>query len=370
MTDQHFPLIDYQAGKTPLEWGQMHGEMYRDGIKELIQIRKELMLQKNPSIKEHLDLLAKAQWGQTKIYAPDLISELEGIYLGSKTSLTDITILNNYTDFRDLSLPDEGCSTIHVQNNEHVYSGQTWDMHGSAKDYVCLIKTPATEKSLSSINFSLIGCVGMMGINSKGCLVGVNNINTQNARAGLIWPALVRKLLKNDNLSQIKSDLKKAPVTSGHNYLVSSFEGGAHLEITPTEKEEVLTCQKNDSKTIFHTNHCLGKKVKKLEDPAATNSTTHIRFELLQKKTENLNSLQDLIALLNDHENYPKSICSHFESGAQDPSYTCGGGASDLSKESDKLSIFWRGCKVHDKNYKEMSFKLTSVEHGQEFQLI
>jgi isopenicillin-N N-acyltransferase like protein len=370
MADQGFPLLDYSADKTPFQWGEMHGESFSSGIKELVEIRTELMLAKNPNIKSHLDPLALQQWNVSKSYAPDLTAELEGIYKAAGISLTDIVILNNYTDFRDLTLPEEGCSTIHVQKNEDVFSGQTWDMHGTAKDYVCLVKTPATKNSLSSVNFSLVGCVGMMGINSQGCLVGVNNINTANAEIGLIWPLLVRKLLKETNLNVIKEKLFQAPVTSGHNYLLSSIDGGAHLEITPQFKEEVLATVKGEEKVLFHTNHCLGEQVKTLEDQASLSSTTHARYKILEKEIHKLESLKSLITLLTDHEEFPKSICSHFESGAQDPSFTCGGGAADLSSGKKGHSVFWRGCEVHDKNFKKMSFELSDCEFGKKFILV
>jgi isopenicillin-N N-acyltransferase like protein len=368
MTDQGFPLIEYVAGKTPLEWGQQHGESFRAGIKELVEIRTELMLAKNPSIKYKLDELALGQWNISKDYAPLITQEMEGIYQGAGITLTDVVILNNYTDFRDLTLPEEGCSTIHVQQDKKVYSGQTWDMHGTAKKYVSLVKTPTTKDTLGSVNFSLVGCVGMMGVNSHSCLVGVNNINTANAEVGLIWPLLVRKALTETKLAGIKERLFTAPVTSGHNYLCSSIDGGAHLEITPEFKEEVLQAKSGENQVLFHTNHCLGEKVKTLEDQSSLSSTTHARYKILEGKSNSLDSLDSLVALLTDHDEFPKSICSHFESGAQDPSFTCGGGAADLSEGANCLSVFWRGCEVHDDNFKKHSFKLVDTEFGKDFQ--
>ena len=76
-------------------------------------------------------------------------------------------------------------------------------------------------------------------INTYKNLIGVNNINTANAQAGLVWPALVRKVLKETNLSGMRQKLIEAPVTSGHNYLISSLEGGEHWEITPRLQEKV-----------------------------------------------------------------------------------------------------------------------------------
>ncbi|MGZ3809342.1 MAG: hypothetical protein ACXVCE_14755, partial [Bacteriovorax sp.] len=60
-----------------------------------------------------------------------------------------------------------------------------------------------------------------------------------------------------------------------------------------------------------------------------------------------------------DHDEFPKSICSHFENGAQDPSFTCGGGVSDLKRGRH---IFWRGCPAHDSDYKEHEFALVGSD--------
>ena len=361
-----FPYIKYEANKSAKEWGQAHGESFREGIKELVEIRKKLMLSKNPALKSELNPLAKLQYEATKKFAPEITKEIEGIAEGANIDLTEIVILNNYTDFRDIQLPDEGCSTVHVQTKDQILSGQTWDMHGSAKRFVNVIHIPKTENSPESVVFSLIGCVGMMGINTYKNLIGVNNINTANAQAGLIWPALVRKVLKETNLSGMRQKLIEAPVTSGHNYLISSLEGGEHWEITPRLQEKVAEMKKEQSGGVFHTNHCLGQKVQEEEDTSSISSTTHGRYELLGKKVPNVDSFEKLKSLLMDHEGYPKSICSHFQSGAQDPSMTCGGGIADFIHDD---YYFWRGCPEYDDNFRSYQFSLEGSEGEKTFVL-
>ena len=347
--DQSFPLIEYPLSFDPYSCGLFHGETFREGIKELASIRKELMIKKNPAIKESIPLLAKEGYQLSKEYNADLTSELEGIAKGSNLSIEDIIVLNNYTDFRDISLPQEGCSTVHMQQNGQVFSGQTWDMHSSAKNYICLLKNS------EGLFFSLVGCLGLMGVNTSGHLIGVNNLNTTNARSGILWPLLVRQVLQEDSLSSMKIALLSAPVTGGHNYMISSPYGGAHVEVTPTKRAEVSHLDYGREGVIFHTNHCLDPNTKALEDISSLNSTTHIRYELLNKKVPLIKNFDDFINLFRDHENYPKSLCSHFESGLQDPSMTCGGGACNLTK---KHFIFWRGCPGYDDNFKEISFTL------------
>ena len=358
-TNCQFPYIQYQKGKSSKDWGISHGEEYRLAISELAQIRKDLMLSKNPALIKKLDELALKQFEISSNFAPHLALEIEGIAIGSKLSLTDIVILNNYTDFRDINLPEEGCSTVHIQTPNEVLSGQTWDMHRTAKNYMCLIHVPETSSHSAQLVLTLVGCVGLMGVNTQNGFIGVNNINTANAKTGLIWPLLVRKVLEQKTLGEMRRTLLSAPVTSGHNYLISTAEGGEHLEITPSLSEKVSALSKGQVGGIFHTNHCLSYEIEKCEDKQSMSSTTLKRFELLSKKTYKVTNLLDFKELLSDHEEYPTSICSHFENGAQDPSFTCGGGVSDLKKGKH---IFWRGCPIHDKDYKEFQFELDGID--------
>lgn len=354
-----FPYLKYQAKKSHFDWGVYHGEEFRDAIKELAQIRLGLMLAKNPALSKKLDELALMQFELSKKFAPHLASEIEGIAKGANLTITDLVVLNNYTDFRDISLPEEGCSTVHIQTTTQTLSGQTWDMHRSAKNYMCLIHVPANEQYSAQLVLTLVGCVGLMGVNTYNGLVGVNNINTTNAKTGLIWPLLVRKTLEAKSLDEMRSTLLNAPVTSGHNYLISTPLGGEHLEITPSIFEKVSSLSLGQTGRIFHTNHCLGKKIEKLEDKKSMSSTTFDRYELLSKKTNEVTDLISFKKLLTDHDKFPKSICSHFENGAQDPSFTCGGGVSDLKNGHH---VFWRGCPTHDKDYKEYEFTLDGLD--------
>ncbi len=348
-----FPYIQYQSGKTNYDWGLAHGEEFKIAIAELTEIRRHLMLAKNPRLKSKLDELALEQFHLSKSFAPHIAREIEGIAKGSNLSITDLVILNNYTDFRDIILPEEGCSTVHIQTPEKILSGQTWDMHRSAKNYMTLIHVPANNEHSAQLVLTLVGCVGLMGVSTDNNLIGVNNINTTNAKTGLIWPLLVRKTLEQKSLGLMRQTLLNAPVTSGHNYLIATPEGGEHLEITPSVSEKVSALQQGQVGGIFHTNHCVGFEVQKLEDQSSQSSTTHNRWNLLSKKVYKVTDLEDFKNLLSDHDEFPKSICSHFENGAQDPSFTCGGGASELTRGHH---IFWRGCPAHDKDYIEYEF--------------
>lgn len=338
MTDFRFPIINYKGNS--FENGLSHGEQFKDGIKELYEIRRDLLIKRNPSLKNSLNTLAKEQYEITRVSLPDISEEIRGIAQGSSMSVEGITLLNNYTDFRDIELADEGCSTFYTKG----LAGQTWDMHGSAKDYLCLIQTEG------ALILSILGCVGMAGLNSRGVFVGVNNLNTKNAASGLIWPALVRHLLEQVSFNDAKEELEKAKVTSGHNYLLADKAQGEMLEVLPN-----LICSTgylNGKGQIYHTNHCLDEKTKALEDSKFVSKTTHARLEILEKKANSIHQFSDLVSLLCDHEGEPNSICSHLKiPGSSDPSQTCGGFATDFTNIS-----LWRGCKKYDDNFVQYDF--------------
>ena len=268
MKDLNFPIFEYKKGQSLFHSGIQHGEEFRDSIKELSEIRRELMLKKNPNLSTQLSSLAAQQWDINKKFMPKIHKELEGICQGANVSKEDIVILNNYTDFRDITLPDEGCSTIYFNKDGKSYSGQTWDMHRSAQNFLCLLKINPSEEypDQELLVLSLVGCLALMGINNHGVLLGVNNINTTDAQPGVIWPSLVRETLNGQNFLESKKILHSIPVTSGHNYILSDSTSGGHYEITPTIQETIGEASNNSPGIIYHTNHCLGENVQKIEN--------------------------------------------------------------------------------------------------------
>lgn len=362
MTDLDFPLICYKDGDSPREWGNFHGEEYKIGIRELSEIRWQLMQARNAQLSaERIEAEANIQWETTKEFYPTIWEELDGIREGAGLSVAEIVVLNNYTDFRDIHFQDEGCSTVYVEKSGNVLCGQTWDMHSSAKNYVCVIRVPyrfqteAGEQEGHTYLFSLVGCVGMMGFNPHRCMIGVNNLNGQDAQSGVIWPAMVRAVLQEQTFAGMENVLMQAKVTSGHAYLYASLEAAKMVELFPTAKVVNAEHESGSDTVMFHTNHCLAEETRALESASGVASTTTERYILIEKKIPKVKKLEDLYKLLTDHENEPKSICSHFESGAQDPSFTCGGGIADLKTGNLR---FWRGCPEKDANYREFELSL------------
>ncbi|TWT47831.1 C45 family autoproteolytic acyltransferase/hydolase [Botrimarina hoheduenensis] len=365
MQDEGFPIIEYRRGATPREWGRAHGEAHREGIQELFEIRLALMQEKNGALTPAVvEQLAGEQWDATEKLDPLLADELLGIGEGAGLTNTQLVVVNNYTDFRDIQpgegtrLQDEGCSAVFVDTGAGAIAGQTWDMHGSAKRFVCCLDVPVPDSEERMVVFSIVGCLGMMGYTSWRTAVGVNNINTDGARPGVVWPALVRKTLAQRTHDAMVSQLKDAAVTSGHNYLVASrtadHQSRAEMWEVMPDLAECASRYGESNRRIYHTNHCLAGQAVAREQAAALNSSTHIRYDLIEKKINAISSFDDVYALLNDHENYPQSICSNHQTSALDPAITCGGAVGDLT--NGRVTM-WRGDELYDDNFVRHEFR-------------
>ncbi len=349
-------FFEFPSGASARERGRIHGEAFRREIHELAQIRINLIRERHPSVSSHkIKNEARLQFEQTSEWNEYLGEELMGISEAAKIDLEEIVVLNNYTDFRDLPLEEQGCTTVGIVEPEKVWMGQTWDMHQSAKSFVRLFKFPAEKNIPAQWVFSLTGCLGMAGINSLGRAVGVNNINTIGAVSSLIWPAMVRGALSAPVEANWKSAIIDSKPSSGHGYMLGETHQIQIYEISPRQLELVSYSNLKHPGWVLHTNHCMGTIHRELESRGFLSSTTYDRYRLAEKKLESLKSFEDFIALFKSHEGYPKSVCSHFQSNSQDPSATCGGFVVDFLGSKAQ---FWKGCEKEDNIYEKMEINI------------
>lgn len=291
------PLIELDSLDSKL-CGQQHGEILRQAIHEFAEIRIDLMLQEtNFKTRSELFQLANEHLPVLKNFDEDLYLELIGIAEGSALNPAHIVILNQYTDMRDIN-PSElghinddtkGCSTIYSPSPDGPLLGQTWDISGSALNYVTILKIKQSNypKASEVILFSVAGCLGMTGINSAHLGVCINNFPSVDAHVGIIWSALVRKMLKQYSATNALDVVMKAPLGSGHHYSIADLENFYGVETSGLKKK---ITQQGNNQIHFHTNHCLDEEMKKTHTTKST-STTFSRYKKLADK---LNSEKEI----------------------------------------------------------------------------
>ncbi len=260
------------------DMGKAHGERYHDEIHMFTEDRVRLSSDINWTgrnlSRDAVIALAEACVAEHQAYAPDLMDELQGMADATGLSLAELVINNGFTDFIDVvygvgditqkaktpANVSDNCTAFLVPNSRtdsgEGFYGQTWDMHATATPYVILIDGKP-DNAPDFLTFTITGCVGMIGMNSEGIAVGINNLMSTDGQVGVTWPFVIRKILQQDNLDDALACLTDAKLAGAHNYMLMDKNGdGYNVEAMSTSVE----VEKLDRDVLAHTNHCLVQK--------------------------------------------------------------------------------------------------------------
>lgn len=278
------PVLDLVG--APAEMGAAHGRFARAALRSLADER--VGLAGDPSWSGR-DLpralvvsLAERCLADHRAYAPDLAAELEALAEAAGLTPAEALIVNGFTDFVDTvyavgapvpplpratSLAAMDCTAFLVPGaraaGAHAMFAQTWDMHATATEHVAVLRA-APRDAPAFVAFTLLGCVGMIGMNEHGVCVGINNLSAADGEVGVTWPFVVRKALQQRDLDGALRCLREARLAGAHNYLLLDRSGrGANVEATTTRT--VVTPL--GDRPLVHTNHCLAGATREVERP-------------------------------------------------------------------------------------------------------
>jgi isopenicillin-N N-acyltransferase-like protein len=275
------------TGTDPARWGEQHGESFRDDIRALYDIRLGLTLEKTDLGDENSVLaLAAHHLPVLRAFDTALYEELCGIARGSGLTPAQIVVVNHYTDLRDLQKKDlraleaasrdpGGCTAVFIDDGHERLLGQTWDMHGSAQPHAVLITIPqnpdhdgafdapklsaaGVPQTGKTVVFSITGCLGMTGLSSWGNALTINNLNGVTARVGVVWPAFVRKALRQKTARAALQLLQSTTIGSGRHYIFADDHDVFGVETSSTKTKVIFDGGRGP---YVHTNHCVDEEM-------------------------------------------------------------------------------------------------------------
>ncbi len=315
-------VLRAEKGASSEARGVAHGRAFAGEIAALAELRLYLArtigaFESDEAVlevaAEHLSVL--------EAFDADLHAELMGIAEGSGVDAARLVVLNHYTDLRDLGPafagrgvapgpePD-GCTALWARTPSGAVLAQTWDMHASAMPFVMMLEVPEGPAGPRAWTLSLTGCLGMAGMNAEGLGVTINNLRSTDARVGVLWPALVRALLGETSRTKAREVLARAPVGSGHHYLLADPEGAVGVETSGRVQRVVFDGREG---TFHHTNHCLAPGVAEVTS-VAESSTTHDRYARMEAALQRgaPEDREVVWRMLSSTEGWPRSVCTYL----------------------------------------------------------
>ncbi len=339
---------------APYDMGHAHGARFRDEIRHFTDERVRLCSAPDwtgRSLSRAAVIeLAEACVDEHIAYAPELMEELRGMADATGLSLAELVINNGFTDFIDVvyslgdaresaavpALAADNCTAFLVPNERsasaQAWFGQTWDMHASATPYVILIHGKP-DSAPAFLTFTVTGCVGMIGMNSAGICVGVNNLMASDGQIGVTWTFVARKILAQENIEDALACLTGARLAGAHNYMLLDKHGVGY-EVEAMSTRQGIRPLANAS--IAHTNHCLIQQnldlARERAPESRIGSENRLRRadELLAK--DNID-IDDLMALTRDEV----AICTR----PQPPTHVESCGAAIMRPASGEFWSVW-----------------------------
>jgi isopenicillin-N N-acyltransferase-like protein len=317
MTTEPILIIELNQ-PDPKKRGQAYGEAARERIHAILDKYREIFQLITGDTWETTVARGESFISKAQAFAPDLVEEIRGIAEGADRAFIDIFLLNARSEilFNPRVLAQE-CTAVAAlpesTTNAETLLAQNWDWYKEIIDCQVILKIGQREEIPSLITFTEAGQLAKIGMNAAGIGLVVNNLVSDQPRAGVPWIFITRRVLESSHLAQAMGYVLSTPRAHSINFLIGYADGEAvNLETSPVE-ENVLWPENG---CFVHTNHYLkpGKNFRDLKPLRNPYLSTYLRCRRTQKGMAALNGSIDVKGIrkiLSDHMDRPFSVCAH-----------------------------------------------------------
>ena len=248
-------------------------------------------------------------------YAPEIVDKMKGMAAGAKLDFEDIFLLNiTYEISAPLTM---GCTSFAAAGtatgNGEVITGQNLDFLSAYEENIVLLKMkPDHGPEIMAV--APVGSLGLIGLNSTGISLNLNLLRNKDSLApdgGVPSHIILRKLLTCENIGEAISVVASAEMRSAKNYLLASDQGDVvDIEVTMND----LDVQYPERGIFTHANCFKAERFKCSDLAPLYLPDSYVRTERLYQLMNNHHgslSVDVMKQLLQDHNNYPNSICRH-----------------------------------------------------------
>jgi isopenicillin-N N-acyltransferase-like protein len=248
-------------------------------------------------------------------YAPEIVDEMKGMAAGAKLDFQDIFFLNiTY----EISIPTvTGCTSFaaadEATSSGEVIAGQNFDFLSMWEEVIVILKMKPTHGP-NILAVAPAGSLGLIGLNSAGISLNLNLLRNKDSltpNGGVPSHIILRKVLTSENIGEAISAIASAGRRSAKNYLLASEQGDiADVEVT-LDDVDIHFAQRG---ILTHANYFKTDRFKHTDLAPIYWADSYIRCQRLFQLMENHHghlSVDVMKQFLEDHNNYPNSICRH-----------------------------------------------------------
>jgi isopenicillin-N N-acyltransferase-like protein len=318
---------------SPYEIGYRHGQQAQDKIQRNIEVyfrrfKNETALSRDEALRR-----ARKYLQVIRHVSPTYARTMEGVALGSKTRLLEITALNvryelMYSQFAKIGLKPmprvDGCTAFGAMPeatvNRHLLMAENWDWIPQVEGLFLKIRSASGPDVLCFTEAGVVG--GKIGLNSERIGLAINGlISNADDWERLRKPFHVRcsEILGSKTLSQAISTITRGERSCSANFLVGQQTrlGAGKLVDVESAPEATGTLLPEDG-ILAHTNHFSNPKqlgvTQVLDEERKSTLNRFARITQLLRQMRSGNGKMNMRRaekMLRDHNGKPESVCRH-----------------------------------------------------------
>ena len=313
--------------------GYLHGQQAQDKIQRNLEVYFRRF--KNETALTRDEALGRAERYLQVIrrVSPNYARAMEGVALGSKTRLLEITALNvryelMYSQFAKIGLKPmprvDGCTAFGAMPeatlNRHLLMAENWDWIPQVEGLFLKIRSATGPDVLCFTEAGVVG--GKIGLNSEGIGLAINGlISNKDDWQRLRKPFHVRcwEILGSKTLSQAISRITRGERSCSANFLVgrqTKLGAGKILDIESAPEATGALFPENG--ILAHTNHFSNPErlgvTQVLDEERKSTLNRFARINRLLRQMRDRNgkmSMRRAEDMLRDHYGKPESVCRH-----------------------------------------------------------
>jgi isopenicillin-N N-acyltransferase-like protein len=309
------PPIIHVKGKH-LEIGQQMGEALRPLVKHSIDNARKLL----ESTYDTLQLTWEGALTQARKYVPfaqerypRYMEELQGIAEGADVNFTELAVVNGLEAVTTDALHLTKCTSLAVNElhtaNGHVLVAHNEDWLPDDEPDVFIVHAEP-EDELPFVAMSYGGLLPNVGFNAAGIAQCCDTVYPSDTRIGIPRVVVSRAVLAASSIGQAFQHTMAPLRAAGYNHLITHESGELYNVEVSARNFDILY---GEDGFIAHTNHYLSPKMQAIESDSDELVHARVRyFRALRLLKQNpLHTVESLQTILQDHINYPDSICNH-----------------------------------------------------------
>jgi isopenicillin-N N-acyltransferase like protein len=315
LTGDTFPSLEVSG--TPFECGLKHGKELQDGINQAVEYILSLLhgMSQEAALRQahkHLPFLDE--------YSPGVSAEMHGIAKGSGLSIDAILLISLHEELSGFPTSSAHACTAFSATGKATKTGlsylcQTWDISPElSENFNPHIMLARRDNMPDTLSFSYPGMIAGAGLNSAGIAITWNGVPRLAIRPGVPTYAIIAEILRQTTIGDALAAIFRADRAGCFNFMIADETEIYSIEGTPDEVGILYS-----SHTLGHANHYVSDVLKNKQDiddigrrNSAGSIIRHYRVNRLLEEADGEIDLSVCQHILQDHVNYPQSICRHM----------------------------------------------------------